>query len=703
VTRQQQREYAKLGALAVFVSLVVAFLAVLFRYLIDWIFDTTFATPGELLDMSIETRLWYVIIPAIGGLIVGPLIWWGAREARMHGVPEVMDAVLRFGGRIRMRVVAVKGLAAAVTIGTGGSAGREGPIVHMGSGLGSNVGQVMGLTSAQTKILLGCGAAAGITATFNTPIAGVLFAIELILMEFKTRSFIPLVIASVIATMVAPAFDASLQYTIEGEWPEDPWSRTPAFSVPQDFTLDNPWELAAYLGLGIICGLLALLFITFLYKTEDFFNSLKTKRWLKPAIGGLLLGGVGLLFPWVYGIGYGSIEDVLNNRFLEGWTLSEWAFVGMMSVLALVKILGVSLTLGSGSSGGVFAPALFIGAMAGGAYGVALGIIFPGSTASYGAYALVAMAALVAASTRGTLTAILMIFEMTRVYDIILPLLFACVIADMVATLGSPETIYTRKLLRRGVMIVQDLEPNVMQLFAVKDVMVPREDVVTISPDDALHKVVAIIRRSGHNGFPVLDEEGKLVGVVTHEDTRNAHNRGDLFLKAEDLMTTDMVSVTPYDTGEVALRRMGGRHISHLPVVDPYDETKLMGWISKGDLVFAYEDYHHRMEAPISDHTLEMDDGEPDQVKPLEETLEPPSLLGRLLGRRTSKQADVPEAIEVEEPPAADVDVSEPMVADKWEVEVVEEPTVKKKPKKAPPAEPRSEPVKVEKVKGRRL
>jgi CIC family chloride channel protein len=657
--RLRQREFGKLARLAVFVGLIAAVAAVLFRHLIEWVFNNAFADPSELMEMAWSARLSYALVPAIGGLIVGPLIWYLAREAKGHGVPEVMDSVIRFGGKIRLRVVGVKAVASAVTIGTGGSSGREGPIVHMGSAIGSNVAQFLKMTPAQTKIVLGCGAAAGIAATFNTPIAGVLFAVELILMEFKTRSFVPLVIASVIATLVAPGFDAGIEHARTGEWPDDPWSSNPAFVVPQQFALQSPWELIAYLALGIICGLLALLYITVLYKSEDFFDKLKTKPWIKPAIGGIILGGLGLAFPWVHGVGYTSIEEVLNG----GWDTSANAtLIGLMAVLALVKIMGVALTLGSGGSGGIFAPALFIGAMAGGAFGATLNELFPGSTAPYGAYAVVAMAALVAASTRGTLTAILMIFEMTRVYAIILPLLFACVIADMVASIGSPETIYTRKLLRRGVQIVQDLEPNVMQLFTIKEVMVPLEDVVTLAPDDAMHKVVSVIRRTGHNGFPVLDENGKLVGIVTHEDTRMAHNRGDLFVKAEDLMTTDMVLVSPYETGETALRRMGDRRISHLPVVDPYETDKLMGWLSKGDLVFAYEDYHRRMEAPITDETVEAaTEGEESEDEPtagsLEEVLKPPSLLGRMFGRKGRKVPKV--EVEVVDEKAREVVVLE--------------------------------------------
>jgi CIC family chloride channel protein len=662
--RERRWEFGKLSLLAAVIAFIVAILAVLFRYLIAWVFDVAFADPDELLDMTWDNRLLYALIPAIGGLIVGPLVWWGAREAKAHGVPEVMDAVIRFGGRIRMRAAFFKGLSAAVTIGTGGSAGREGPIVHMGSALGSNMGQFLKVKSAHTKILLGCGAAAAVTATFNTPIAGVLFAFELILMEFKTRSFIPLVIASVIATVVAPGVDGSIQYMLTGSWPTDIWARTPAFRVPaaSEFPTIAPWDLMAYLGLGIMCGLLALLFIKVLYRTEDIFRSLKTKPWAKPAIGGLILGSLGLLFPWVHGIGYGSIDAVLNGEFMadSGWTLT--AIIGLMAVLSLVKILGVGLTLGSGGSGGIFAPALFIGAMAGGAYGATLNHFFPDSSAPYFAYAMVAMGALVAASTRGTLTAILMIFEMTQAYQMILPLLFACVIADMVASMGSPETIYTRKLLRRGIKIVQDLEPNIMQLFSVKDVMVALEDVITLHPDDALHKVVAVIRRTGHNGFPVLDDEGRLVGVVTHEDTRNAHNQGDLFVTVTELMTTDMITVTPYQTGETALRRMGDRRISHLPVVDPYDDSKLMGWVSKGDLVFAYEDYHRRMDAPLTDEAGELEEFIPDEPEErLEGALEPPSLLSRVFGRKGRKvPADKVEVVEVGEPEVVVLELEEP-------------------------------------------
>jgi CIC family chloride channel protein len=571
-----QREHIVLGVLAAVVGAVAAVVARLFRLLIEWIWTHAFLGVGDQLDFLGAAR--YALIPVLGGLIVGPIVYYLARETQGSGVPEVMDAVLRFGGRIRARVIGLKAVTAALTIGTGGAAGREGPIVHMGSAIGSNIGQALKLTPAQTKILLGCGAAGGITATFNTPIAGVLFAVELIMMEFKTRSFIPIVISSAIATGVARAFEGG-DVPVFGEL---------AFAEPY------LTELSAYLLLGLVCGLLALLFIKALYTSTALFEKLKVKPWLKPAIGGLFLGILGIAVFHVHGFGYEYVEDILA----EEWTPSGEIVIAM-GLLALVKILGVSLTLGSGGSGGVFAPSLFIGCMAGASYGAVVHNLFPDTTASYGAYALVGMAAFVAAATRGTLTAIMMIFEMTRTYEVIVPLLFACVIADMVASIGSPDSIYTKKLSRRGVPIVHDIEPNVMQLFKVGDVMVPREKVETLNPRDELHHLVAIIRRSGHNGFPVLDDNERLVGVVTHEDARKAQHEGRLFERVRDLMSTDLIAVTPDDTGESALRKLGDRKISHLPVVDPQDGQELVGWISKGDIVFAYEDYHRRMEAPL--------------------------------------------------------------------------------------------------------
>ncbi len=616
-----RREFLVLGLLAAIIGALAAVIAIGFKLLVVAVWEGGFLSLGDRMSALGAAR--YVLIPALGGLIVGPLIYMLAREAKGHGVPEVLVSIARFGGRMRARLIGVKAIASAITIGTGGSAGREGPIVQIGSALGSNLAQRLGLTRSQTKILLGCGAAAAISSTFNTPIAGALFALELILMEFKTRSFIPIVIASVFGNGVNYAVSSVL------------WDKGieqvgkpgfPAFQV-KTYQFVGLEELPIYLLLGLICGLVALVYIFVLYWTEDAFERLRTKPWLKPAVGGLAVGVMGIAFPMVYGVGYDHMEEVLNNE----WVIDTRVIV-LMGVLAFVKVVGVSLTIGSGGSGGIFAPALFIGCMVGGCYGAVVHELLPDITANYGAYAAVGMGALLAASTRGTLTAILMIFEMTHAYEIILPLLFACVIADFVGAVGSPDTIYTKALSRRGILLVHDLEPNVMQLFSVREVMVPRDKVVTLDPDADAQELVRAIVKTNHMGFPVVDKKGKLVGVVTQQDMSRMRSRKAGESKVSDIMTTDLSTVVPESTGEEALRAMGSREVSHLPVVDPVDPRSLEGWLSKGDLVFAYERYRTQMEAPLPKG--------PDKYETVHKAVKEGRVprFRRLLDRRTRKE-----------------------------------------------------------------
>ena len=279
-----------------------------------------------------------------------------------------MEAMAVHGGRIRPRVVLAKVLASGLCLGTGGSAGREGPIVQIGSSAGSSLGQWLKLDTYEIRVLVACGATAGITATFNTPIAGVLFGIELILLEFRTRSFVPLVISSVFATIISRTFLGS----------------QPTFPVPA-YDFRNPTELVLYLALGFVAALIGILMIKTLYGTEDLFDRLKIHPVLKPVLGGLLLGALGLGFPQVFGVGYETIGGILNQHLgTVGWQL-----LGFLLVLATVKIIALSLTLGSGGSGGVFAPSLFVGAALGGTFGVLVNLAFPAITAPYPAYALV--------------------------------------------------------------------------------------------------------------------------------------------------------------------------------------------------------------------------------------------------------------------------------------------------------------------------
>ncbi|MCK5548848.1 MAG: chloride channel protein, partial [Thermoplasmata archaeon] len=527
-------EYVVLSLLALVVGVLGGFSALLFRWMITE-FQTVFFIGGD--PLSNPLGIYIILIPAIGGLIVGLLVYFFAREAKGHGVPEVMEAVAVKEGKIRPRVAAVKALASSITIGSGGSAGREGPIVQIGSTIGSTIGQKLRLPPGGTKILLACGATAGIAATFNTPIAAVIFAIELILFEFKTRSFIPLVISTVTGTIISRTFLGPI----------------PAFEVPT-YHFVSPYELVFYLLLGLIAGIVAVFFIHLLYVVEDLFKKLKIKPYYKPVIGGLAIGVMGFFIPQIFGVGYGTVDAVLNERIFVFGFGSLFVFAMYLLLLCLAKIIANSLTLGSGGSGGVFSPSLFIGAMMGGAFGVIVHFFYPDITATYGAYALVGMAAVFAGVSRGTLTAIIIVFEMTLDYNIILPLMFACVIADTVSSLMSKETIYTRKLLRKGVSIRHDMEVPLLSSLYVRDAMV--KEVVTVHEDTTVGDLAHLIQVTEHMGYPVVDEKNNLVGIITHHDIHNALRDGKYELRVKDLETKKLILAHPQDTLENAMDKM---------------------------------------------------------------------------------------------------------------------------------------------------
>ncbi|MBW1806235.1 MAG: chloride channel protein, partial [Deltaproteobacteria bacterium] len=319
-------------ALAAIVGLIAGFGAIGFRYLIDFIQSVSYGSAGNLLEL-VQSVPWYlrIAVPALGGLIVGVLIYFLAREAKGHGVPEVMEAVTLKRGVIRKRVVIVKSLVSAISIGTGGSVGREGPIVQIGSAIGSTVGQLLKVSADRIRTLVGCGAAAGIAATFNAPIAGSMFALEIILGDFGLATFSPIVISAVTATAVSRHFLGDV----------------PAFIVPA-YELVSAWELPLYVILGILCALMAVAFTQLLYRAEDLFEGVRVPEYLKAAIGGVILGGMGLLFPHVLGVGYPAMDLALMQK------LSLWT----MFLLVVFKILATSITIGSGGSGGVFAPSL---------------------------------------------------------------------------------------------------------------------------------------------------------------------------------------------------------------------------------------------------------------------------------------------------------------------------------------------------------
>jgi CIC family chloride channel protein len=555
-------EHTIMALLAVIVGLAGGLGAIAFRYLIS-IFQTLgYGGKNDLLELVVNLPWYYRVgVPAIGGLIVGPLVYFFAREAKGHGVPEVMESIALKGGVIRKRVVVVKTLASAICIGSGGSVGREGPIVQIGSAVGSTLGQFMKVSADRMRILVGCGAAAGIAATFNAPIAGSMFALEIILGDFGLATFSPIVISSVVATAVSRAYLGD----------------TPAFIVPV-YELVSHWELLMYLFLGLFCALVGITFTKTLYRIEDLFDEIKFPEYLKGIIGGLFLGAASLVFPQILGVGYGAIDMALMQQ------MAWW----LLLVLVPVKILATSITIGSGGSGGIFAPSLFVGAMAGGVFGAAVHQLFPNITASPGAYSIVGMGAVVAATTHGPLAAILILFEMTGDYKIILPLMLSCIIAAIASGQLLRDSIYTLKLARRGIDIKEGKEVNVLKSMFVKDVMNP--NVETIAEALPLGKIAEQISKSKFNSFPVLNAQNQLIGILSFNDYNEAifdENLKDLVV-ARDLATTDLVTISMDDNLWTALQKISAKDFAVLPVVSAQEPHKLEGVVSRRDIIGAY-------------------------------------------------------------------------------------------------------------------
>lgn len=561
------RQSLPLDGLALLIGILGGLSAVAFRWLLNFVNNASFFqqlsvefTP----PLANELGWLVVLVPAAGGLLVGLITTYVAPETKGHGVPEVMEAVMMHGGRIRPIVVLAKALASGFCIGTGGSSGREGPIVQMGSAAGSTIGQLFHLDRSDVKVLVGCGATAAITATFNTPLAGVVFAIELILFELRTRSFVPLVISSVFAAIVSRLILGS----------------QPAFAIPA-YSFGHPVELAFYLLLGLITAGASVLLIEALYRTEGLFERWRIHPVLKPAVGGIILGIIGLGFPQVFGVGYETVSAILTTEIgSAGITLLVF-----LLGLAVVKTIALSLTLGSGGSGGVFAPSLFIGAALGGGFGVFVNLLFPELASPYPAYALVGMAAVFSAASRATFTSILMLFEMTADYFIILPLMFACVVANIVTWYMYRDTIYTKKLERRGIHVQHDLEANVLRRHLIREVM--SKDVKTVSPTMTLRQVRRFILESGHHAFPVVAEDGTLMGMITGKDINQAirTRRNGRDLPVEEVASRDLVVAYPDETLQTAWERMRLNKVGRLPIVSRDNPDQLLGYLTQGDLV----------------------------------------------------------------------------------------------------------------------
>jgi CIC family chloride channel protein len=517
----------------------------------------------ELLRYALSLPPWQrFAIPTIGGALVGLIILVTRQPVGGHGTAGIIEAVAQRGGFLPFGRSLVKAGATIVTVGSGGSLGREGSLVRVGAALGSLLGRRFRLGGNRLNILVGCGAAAGIAAAYNAPIGGALFALEVVLGNFALESFGPIVVASAIGTVIS-------RHLI---------SAYPAYTPPRYTTLVTGWELWHYLGLGIGIGLASAIFILTLKGVERGFKRLPIPLWTRPIVGFALVGLIGLFKPHVFGNGYDTTNELLRGELpLE-----------LILLLPILKLAATALTAGSGGSGGLFTPTLFIGSALGYIYGAWCHEAFPLITSTPGAYALVGMGAMIAGTTQVPLTAILLIFELTGDYQIILPLMVACTAAVVASRLVHRESIYTEPLVERGVRLGGRMEELVMDAIQVRDLMR-----TGASPVNELETVGVVMKRmleEGRKELFVIGEDGRLRGAITLGDLADSvrNPESTQTLRAKDVMYTDVPILTESDRLSEAIGRWSQVSRDRLPVVDALDTRRIVGELSAGDIMALY-------------------------------------------------------------------------------------------------------------------
>jgi CIC family chloride channel protein len=566
--------FTALNGAALVVGALAGLGAVALRWIIDLVQNAAFF--GVLSATAKEENRYFisplgvfvVVVPLVGGLAVGLIRKYWA-ETRQFGVTEVMAAVQAKGGILRGRSSWGHGLISAITVGTGGSTGREGPIGYIGAAIGSSLGRRAGLSPRDIKILLGCGFSSGIAASFSAPLGGVLMALELVLPEFSTHAFIPLVASTVVGVTIGHVFLADKA----------------TFTIP-GFSIHSPAELIAYAALGLVCGLAAVLFIRLVTWSYNSWTRMTLPETFKPALGGLLVGLLGLTL-WltvgnyhVFGTGYATVTQVLQTP-----PAAFWALVPLLAVLAVAKPVATAVTVGSGGGGGMFSVSLYQGALWGGLVGLAAQAALPHSSVSPAAYALVGAGAFYAASTRATLTAIVILTELTRDYAIVLPLMLAAVIADAVSVGLSKESLYTIKLTQKGIHYEHDRVQSPLDFMQVKDVMTTEVECLTttLTVGEAFNRMMD----AGHTGYPVLDEDGKLAGIITRRDLSKHMQAGKGPNLLLDVVSGLCITAFPEEMLYRARDRLHQQEIGRLIVVDPTDRKRVAGILTRSDLLRA--------------------------------------------------------------------------------------------------------------------
>lgn len=562
---------------AALVGVAAAYGAIGFRALIhaaeDFFWQGNATTVESLMALP-----WYakLLVPALGGLLLGPIVYWLAPESRGSGLSEIIESVAVKGGTIRHRVAPAKALASAICIGSGGSVGREAPIIQIGAGIGSSIAQWLRVPTRDMRTLVGCGAAGGLAATFNTPIAGAFFAIEVIIGDYGAAKLSPIIIASVIATVISRSY-------ID----EFPHITAPPFS--EDVTL---MSLMPFFLVGIACGVFAVLFIRSLSHGAGLAKQVNVPVYLKPAIGGLLVGAIGIFIPHVFGVGYETTNLVLADEF--GIDVTKATEVLLLLLILGAKLLATVASLASGGSGGVLAPSLFMGALVGSIVGILTEIVFPGVIGSPTAYALVGMGAMIAAVHHAPISSVLMVFELTNNPVTILPLLVACIPAVVVAAELGRESIDEMNLRLKGVKLRDRTELDVLKGMRVTEAMGDR--IATVDPGTPLTTLVERFLASPH---PIMwmGKDKKVAGVIESRNLEIAMLERESLLTlivAQDVSSPAPPPIHPDDDLSFAMKLFGQTDGDVLPVVDRHT-GQLAGDLMRSDVIEAYSrELEHR-------------------------------------------------------------------------------------------------------------
>jgi CIC family chloride channel protein len=589
------REESFVLMLSFAVGIVTAAAAVAFHLLIVAIRRELYERAGPEWDLYGAMLPLVVLLPAVGGLVVGCLSTYVMSAREGHGIIDVMEQVIRSRGVIRPMVAVEKILTSAVTIGSGGSAGAEGPIVQIGAAIASGVGQLFRLTRQQMPVLIGCGSAAGISAIFNAPIGGVLFTLEIILRDFSIRTFTPVVIASVVANSTTQSIFRDFLHEDYGA----------IFTLPADVQQHLNYQfhhLPSFVLLGLICGIVGVVQTRLMYFTEHRAAAIQLPKAVKPAVGGFLLGLIGLVYiltfhkiipveqypmPAFYGDGYGAVKQMLGPGFYASHL--PWQLLLILGFFVIAKIVGTCLTLGSGGAGGVIAPSLFLGAVTGGFVGVALQMMGLSRTLSPHAYALVGMGSVLGAVIHAPLASILILSEVTRDYQIVLPAMLSTIIATTTAQVLFRDSIYTATLRQRGIRLGTSADVRLLQRLTVEEVAM--EPAITIRAGDGMQQVLDLSRDTGVTDFVVVDASGAYAGMLVGEDIKTALFDRDAvpLLLVGELLRPEVPLVRTGDDLASVMDTFAKYDLSRLPVTVGAGTGKVIGLISRSALMKRYQ------------------------------------------------------------------------------------------------------------------